>query len=69
MKTYAGHTINPWNFHVHFQVGAVVSIGLHKSRKAVDWSLVKNIAAAWFITLPVSGILSAIAMKLLLLTI
>jgi sodium-dependent phosphate transporter len=54
---------------IHCKVGAVVSIGLQKSRKAVDWSLVKNIGLAWFVTLPVSGLISALAMYLLMSTV
>nr|CAB3266133.1 sodium-dependent phosphate transporter 1-like [Phallusia mammillata] len=46
----------------HCKVGAVVSIGWYRSRAAVDWSIVRNIAFAWFVTVPVSGLFSAGAM-------
>ena len=51
---------------VFAQVGAVVSIGWFRSRDAVDWKLMRNIALAWFITVPVSGLLSAGAMWMLM---
>ncbi|XP_076813750.1 sodium-dependent phosphate transporter 2-like isoform X2 [Clavelina lepadiformis] len=50
----------------HCKVGAVVSIGWYRSRSAVEWSIVRNIAFAWFVTLPVSGLISAGAMHLLM---
>uniref|UniRef100_H2ZN41 Phosphate transporter n=1 Tax=Ciona savignyi TaxID=51511 RepID=H2ZN41_CIOSA len=49
----------------HCKVGAVVSIGWYGSRTAVDWSMARNIAFAWFVTVPVSGILSAGCMFLM----
>uniref|UniRef100_F6UR25 Phosphate transporter n=1 Tax=Ciona intestinalis TaxID=7719 RepID=F6UR25_CIOIN len=51
----------------HCKVGSVVSIGWFRSRSAVDWSLVGNIAVAWFVTVPVSGLLSAGVMWVLIL--
>uniref|UniRef100_H2ZJV3 Phosphate transporter n=1 Tax=Ciona savignyi TaxID=51511 RepID=H2ZJV3_CIOSA len=50
----------------HCKVGSVVSIGWLRSRAAVDWSLVRNIALAWFVTVPVSGLLSAGVMWVLM---
>nr|XP_026692334.1 sodium-dependent phosphate transporter 1-like [Ciona intestinalis] len=50
----------------HCKVGAVVSIGWYGSRAAVDWSVARNIACAWFVTVPVSGLLSAGCMFLLM---
>ncbi|CAK8675795.1 unnamed protein product [Clavelina lepadiformis] len=50
----------------HCKVGAVVSIGWLRSRTAVDWRLVGNIGIAWFVTVPVSGLLSAGAMWILM---
>uniref|UniRef100_F6VIP8 Phosphate transporter n=1 Tax=Ciona intestinalis TaxID=7719 RepID=F6VIP8_CIOIN len=50
----------------HCKVGSVVSIGWFRSRSAVDWSLVGNIAVAWFVTVPVSGLLSAGVMWVLM---
>uniref|UniRef100_H2ZN35 Phosphate transporter n=1 Tax=Ciona savignyi TaxID=51511 RepID=H2ZN35_CIOSA len=50
----------------HCKVGAVVSIGWYGSRTAVDWSMARNIAFAWFVTVPVSGILSAGCMFLMM---
>lgn len=50
----------------HCKVGSVVSIGWFRSRSAVTWSTVRNIAVAWFVTVPVSGLISAGVMYLLL---
>lgn len=43
----------------HCKVGSVVCVGRVRSRESVDWKLFRNIAIAWFVTLPVSGLLSA----------
>ncbi|XP_039263384.2 sodium-dependent phosphate transporter 1-A-like [Styela clava] len=51
----------------HCKVGSVVSIGWFRSRSAVTWSTVRNIAIAWFVTVPVSGLISAGVMYVLLL--
>lgn len=44
------------------QVGSVVSVGWLRSRKAVDWRLFRNIFMAWFVTVPISGLISAAIM-------
>ena len=54
------------NDSLDFQVGSVVSIGWFRSRSAVTWSTVRNIAVAWFVTVPVSGLISAGVMYLLM---
>lgn len=46
------------------QVGSVVSVGWLRSRKAVDWLLFRNIFMAWFVTVPISGLISAAIMAL-----
>lgn len=51
-----------WCF--HFQVGSVVAVGWLRSRKAVDWRLFRNIFMAWFVTVPISGLISAAIMAL-----
>jgi PiT family inorganic phosphate transporter len=43
----------------HALVGAVVGIGLVQNTKSIQFATIKNIAAAWLITLPISAILSA----------
>lgn len=43
----------------HCKVGSVVCVGRARSRESVDWKLFRNIAIAWLVTLPVSGLLSA----------
>ena len=43
----------------HALVGAVVGVGLIKNRQSVKLQTLQGIAAAWFITIPVSAILSA----------
>ncbi|XP_026540508.1 sodium-dependent phosphate transporter 1 [Notechis scutatus] len=48
----------------HCKVGSVVSVGWLRSKKAVDWRLFRNIFMAWFVTVPISGLLSAAIMAL-----
>lgn len=38
----------------------MVAVGWVRSRKAVDWKIFRNIVLAWFVTVPVSGGLSAV---------
>ncbi|KAF7236711.1 Sodium-dependent phosphate transporter 1 [Varanus komodoensis] len=49
----------------HCKVGSVVSVGWLRSKKAVDWRLFRNIFMAWFVTVPISGLISAAIMALL----
>lgn len=44
----------------HCKVGAVVAVGWVRSREAVDWKIFRNIVLAWFVTVPVSGVLTAV---------
>ena len=46
------------------QVGSVVAVGWLRSKKAVDWRLFRNIFMAWFVTVPISGLISAAIMAL-----
>lgn len=46
------------------QVGSVVAVGWLRSRKSVDWHLFRNIFIAWFVTVPISGLISAAIMAL-----
>lgn len=46
------------------QVGSVVAVGWLRSRKGVDWRLFRNIFVAWFVTVPISGLISAAIMAL-----
>ncbi|XP_040052199.2 sodium-dependent phosphate transporter 1-A [Gasterosteus aculeatus] len=48
----------------HCKVGSVVAVGWLRSRKSVDWRLFRNIFIAWFVTVPISGIISAAIMAL-----
>ncbi|XP_048835949.1 sodium-dependent phosphate transporter 1-B-like [Brienomyrus brachyistius] len=48
----------------HCKVGSVVAVGWLRSRKAVDWRLFRNIFLAWFVTVPISGLISAAIMAL-----
>ncbi|KAJ3603984.1 hypothetical protein NHX12_028725 [Muraenolepis orangiensis] len=48
----------------HCKVGSVVAVGWLRSRKAVDWHLFRNIFIAWFVTVPISGLISAAIMSL-----
>ncbi|XP_072570466.1 sodium-dependent phosphate transporter 1-B [Paramormyrops kingsleyae] len=48
----------------HCKVGSVVAVGWLRSRRAVDWRLFRNIFMAWFVTVPISGLISAAIMAL-----
>ncbi|XP_061761011.1 sodium-dependent phosphate transporter 1-A isoform X1 [Nerophis ophidion] len=48
----------------HCKVGSVVAVGWLRSRKSVDWHLFRNIFIAWFVTVPISGLISAAIMAL-----
>ncbi|XP_067879233.1 sodium-dependent phosphate transporter 1-like [Heterodontus francisci] len=48
----------------HCKVGSVVAVGWMRARKAVDWRLFRNIFMAWFVTVPISGLISAAIMAL-----
>ncbi|KAJ7994173.1 hypothetical protein DPEC_G00263170 [Dallia pectoralis] len=48
----------------HCKVGSVVAVGWLRSKKAVDWRLFRNIFIAWFVTVPISGLISAAIMSL-----
>ncbi|MEQ2262995.1 hypothetical protein XENORESO_001826 [Xenotaenia resolanae] len=48
----------------HCKVGSVVAVGWLRSRKAVDWHLFRNIFMAWFVTVPISGLISAAMMAI-----
>lgn len=47
----------------HVSSSAVIGVGLH--RGDVRWSMVRDMALAWLVTLPVSGLLAAAAFSLL----
>ncbi|XP_061624680.1 sodium-dependent phosphate transporter 1-A isoform X2 [Phyllopteryx taeniolatus] len=48
----------------HCKVGSVVAVGWLRSRKSVDWHLFRNIFIAWFVTVPIAGLISAAIMAL-----
>lgn len=41
-----------------------MAVGWLRSRKAVDWLLFRNIFVAWFVTVPISGLISAAIMAI-----
>jgi sodium-dependent phosphate transporter len=43
----------------HCQVGAIVGCGLVDGKKNIDWKCFSKIIFSWFITLPVTGLISA----------
>jgi len=43
----------------HCQIGSVVGCGLSNGLKNIQWKLFKGILWSWFITLPITGLLSA----------
>uniref|UniRef100_H2TLG4 Phosphate transporter n=1 Tax=Takifugu rubripes TaxID=31033 RepID=H2TLG4_TAKRU len=48
----------------HCKVGSVVAVGWLRSKRAVDWRLFRNIFMAWFVTVPISGLISAAIMAI-----
>ena len=53
------------NFYDYFQVGSIVAIGIY-GKTGIPKKQIINIALAWFVTVPTSGLLSAIIMKILM---
>ncbi|GMR56752.1 hypothetical protein PMAYCL1PPCAC_26947 [Pristionchus mayeri] len=49
----------------HCLVGAVVAVGSIRSREGVNWSIFRNVAMSWVVTLPGAGLISAALMALL----
>jgi len=45
----------------HVSSSAIIGIGILKGLKAVRWTTVRDMVLAWVVTLPVAGILSALA--------
>ena len=43
----------------HCQVGGVVGCGLADGKKNIDWTCFSKIIFSWFITLPITGLISA----------
>ncbi|MCB9667358.1 MAG: inorganic phosphate transporter [Myxococcales bacterium] len=48
----------------HTLVGAVIGVGLARSVGAIDTDVLRGIAASWFVTVPLTALLSAILYKL-----
>ncbi|VDP41096.1 unnamed protein product [Schistosoma margrebowiei] len=46
----------------HCKVGSVVFVGRARSRDNVNWGIFRNILAAWLVTLPAAGAISALLM-------
>ncbi|KER32398.1 hypothetical protein T265_12798 [Opisthorchis viverrini] len=46
----------------HCKVGSVVGVGRAKGRDRVNWGIFRNILIAWLVTVPASGLLSALLM-------
>ncbi|CAG9538771.1 unnamed protein product [Cercopithifilaria johnstoni] len=42
----------------HSLVGSVVFVGIVRARKGVQWSIFRNIALSWILTLPISGLMT-----------
>jgi len=49
----------------HVSSSAIIGIGLLKGIKAVRWTTVRDMVLAWIVTLPVAGILAALAYLIL----
>ena len=50
----------------HVSSSAIIGIGLLKGLKAVRWTTVRDMVLAWLVTLPVAGILAALAYVVLI---
>ena len=48
------------------KVGSIVFIGLSNGKNEVSWKIVLNVALAWILTVPVSGLISSAVMASLL---
>ncbi|TGZ64946.1 hypothetical protein CRM22_006109 [Opisthorchis felineus] len=46
----------------HCKVGSVVGVGRAKGRDRVNWGIFRNILIAWLVTVPASGLFSALLM-------
>ncbi|KAI6190214.1 Phosphate transporter [Aphelenchoides bicaudatus] len=46
----------------HSLIGSVIFVGLVRSKKGVKWTVFRDVALSWLITLPVSALLSFIVM-------
>ncbi|KAK6109433.1 Phosphate transporter family protein [Brugia pahangi] len=42
----------------HSLVGSVIFVGMIRARKGVQWSIFRNIALSWILTLPISGLIT-----------
>ncbi|MFH4982263.1 hypothetical protein AB6A40_008972 [Gnathostoma spinigerum] len=49
----------------HSLVGSVVMVGTIRCEQGIDWSLFRNIALSWVVTVPVSGLISVGLMLIL----
>lgn len=43
----------------HVSSGAIIGIGLHRDSRTVDWGTVRDMAIAWLVTVPVTGLVAA----------
>ncbi|KAI6237584.1 Phosphate transporter [Aphelenchoides besseyi] len=49
----------------HALVGSIVAVGCVRSGEGINWSIFRNIALSWFLTLPSAGVIAAGLMYLL----
>jgi len=49
----------------HCLVGSVVSVGCLKAGEGIRWGIFRNVVLSWVITLPISGLISAVIMFIL----
>lgn len=52
----------------HVSSGAIIGIGLHKGVMSVNWRVVRDMALAWVVTLPLAGLLGVLVYLALLFT-
>lgn len=58
------HCLVGFFFFMKSQVGSVVSVGHIRTKKGVDWSLVRNVAISWILTLPAAGTITGLSSAL-----
>ncbi|KAL6742546.1 hypothetical protein Aduo_015688 [Ancylostoma duodenale] len=49
----------------HCLIGSVVAVGTFRGKEPIQWKMLRNIVISWVVTIPISGIASALIMFVL----